>query len=36
MEVGGGGGGGISPYIPEKLKNMHFPTIFAHDFTTTK
>ena len=29
--MGGGGGGGegeISPYIPEKLKNMLFPKIF--------
>ena len=26
-----GVGGQISPYIPEKLKNMLFPKIFAHD-----
>ena len=26
-----GVGGEISPYIPEKLKNMLFPKIFAHD-----
>ena len=26
-----GGRGEISPYIPEKLKNMHFPKSFAHD-----
>ena len=26
-----GVGGEISLYIPEKLKNMHFPKIFAYD-----
>ena len=27
----GVGGGEIYPYIPEKLKNMLFPKMFAHD-----
>ena len=31
IDMGVGGGGEISPYIPEKLKNMLFPKIFAHD-----